>query len=184
MIMQLFDKDMVKIMLIFSITKGSKFTRNELKEKTGMNNVIIDNTLNALLQSCFLKKDKRLYSFNFKHSHEIKWIEDILNREYYETKALPLEIYFLIIDLLYSLKNVKGANVYFFGSYTKWLFRKYSDIDIAFINVDKSKVSKTLRKLEEKYNKKLDSHFFSKNFYKNKKDPLVKDILKNGIKLI
>jgi len=32
--------------------------------------------------------------------------------------------------------------------------------------------------------KSIEIHYFKTNFYKNKKDPLVKDILRNGVKLL
>ena len=73
-----------------------------------------------------------------------------------------------------------------FGSYAKLIFRENSDVDIAIVSdvVDKRKIKKTIRKLEKEYKKKIEIHFFTKKFYNNKRDPLVKDILQHGIKLI
>ena len=49
MITDIFNKDIVKILTLFSVSLGSKFTRNEIKEKTMLNNVPLDNALNILL---------------------------------------------------------------------------------------------------------------------------------------
>ena len=80
-------------------------------------------------------------------------------------------------------------SVYLFGSYAKLVFKETSDIDIAIVSDkvaagDKKVINGLIQKMESRYGKNIEMHYFGKNFYKNKKDPLVKDILKNGIKLI
>ena len=51
-------------------------------------------------------------------------------------------------------------------------------------NNDKKEIYKLLQKLESKYGKKIEIHYFGTNFYKNKKDPFVQEIIKNGLKLV
>ena len=44
---------------------------------------------------------------------------------------------------------------------------------------------KVVAKLEKKYERKIEIHTFEKKaFYQNKNDPLIKNILKDGIKLV
>ena len=79
-----------------------------------------------------------------------------------------------------------------FGSYSKLIFTKNSDIDIAIILKDKIKNQHNLEKnvsviseaLSKKYKKEVQEHFFQEKDLKNKSDPLIKDILRNGIFLI
>lgn len=102
-------------------------------------------------------------------------------------KSLPLKVYFLIADLVSALSKKKGMETYLFGSYSKLIFTEESDIDIAVLStsIDKKAIGKEAEKLEKSYGKKVQMHFFDKKaFYSNKKDPLVREILKNGVKLI
>ena len=185
MISLIFNKDIFKILTIFSVSPGSRFKRNELKEKTKLNNVPLDNALAKLLKTSILKKEKTLISINFENQIA-KSLLEIISWQYKSLKEVPLNVYFLLIDLIDSIALIK-AEVYLFGSYSKLIYNENSDVDIALIitSIDKSIISKIVNKIEKKYNKKIALHIFDKQkFYKNKKDPLIKDIIKNGVKLI
>jgi len=187
MIIQIFDKNVMKILTIFSISPGSKFQRKELKEKTSLNNITLDNSLKLLFNSNILKKEKRALYLNLE-SKNTKSILELVSNQYKELKEIPLKAYFSVIELVYLLSKFE-LNVYVFGSYAKLVFKEDSDIDIAIISdkissEEKREISKLIKKIESKYKRKIEIHYFSTNFYKNKKDPLVKDILINGIKLI
>lgn len=186
MIAQIFDKDIFEILTIFSISPGSKFLRKELKEKIRLNNVNLDNAVNILLNSKLIKKEKRFLSLDFDHANPvIKLVSD----EYKQLKGLPLDAYFSIVDAVFFLSKFKAVDVYLFGSYAKLVFKENSDIDIAIVsdkltNIEKGSVNNIMQKSELRHRKKIEIHYFSMDFYKNKRDPLVNDILKNGIKLI
>jgi len=185
MISLLFDKDMFKILTVFSLSPGSKFRRKEFKEKTKLNNIPLDNALSKLNKINILKKEKRLYSINFENIN-IKSILEIISKQYKYLKEIPLNVYFLLIDLISEIKLIK-AEIYLFGSYSKLIYKENSDIDIALLdnNLEKETINKFIKKLEKKYNKNIELHIFNKTeFYKNKNDPLVKDIIKNGIRLL
>ena len=49
MILDLFNLDIGKILTLYSISPGSRYTRNELKEKTNLFNVSLDKPLSILL---------------------------------------------------------------------------------------------------------------------------------------
>lgn len=184
MMLQILNKDVVKILTLFSISPGSRFNRNEIKKKTLLNNVPLDTALNLLLQAGLVKKEKRLYSFNFNNDY-YKLVLDIILRQYKLLKEIPLQIYFIILDIIYELVSYKEIELYLFGSYSKLIYKEHSDIDIAFLSNKKLNINRIVNKIEKKYNKNIEIHYFNKNeFYKNKKDPLIKDILVNGIKII
>lgn len=184
MITPIFNKDVVKILTLFSLSPGSRFNRNQIKEKTIMNNVPLDNALNLLLQTELIKKEKRLYSFNFDNNYYKKFL-DIVSSQYKKLKEIPLKIYFIIIDITYELTPYKCIELYLFGSYSKLIYKENSDIDLALLSNKKLNINRIIAKIEKKYNKNIELHYFNKKeFYKNKKDPLIKDILKNGIKII
>lgn len=184
MINLIFDKDLFKIMTIFSISSGSRFRRKELKEKTRLNNVPLDISLKKLIKTDLLKKERNLYSINFENQN-IKIILDIISKQYKSLKEIPSDVYFLLNDLIFEIGSY-DLEIYLFGSYSKLVYKEDSDIDIAILGdtIDKAIINKVVRKLENRYKKNIEIHYFDKNlFYKNKKDPLVEDIIKNGIRL-
>ena len=186
MIAQIFNKDILEVLTIFSISPGSKFLRKELKEKTKLNNINLDNAINTLLNSNLIKKEKRFLSLNFDNARDII---ELLSHEYKSLKELPLDVYFSIINLILLLSKLKGINVYLFGSYSKLVYKETSDIDILIVSDkitidDKKEINKLIQKLESKYRKKIEVHYFGMNFYKNKKDLFVQEVLKNGLRLI
>ncbi|MBU0666899.1 MAG: nucleotidyltransferase domain-containing protein [Nanoarchaeota archaeon] len=185
MITQIFNQECFKIISLFALAPGIKLNRNEIKEKTYMNNVLLDKALVKILSANILKKEKRLYSINFENDNSKK-LTDICSKQYINLKELPLKIYFLITDFITQLSILKEIEVYLFGSYSKLIFNQKSDVDIAILGkINNKKVTNLVSKLEKKYAIKLEIHFFDKKeFYKNKQDPLIKDIIKNGERLI
>lgn len=184
MITDIFDKHLVKILTLFSISKGSRFTRNEIKEKTLLNNVPLDKTLNLLLKSNLLKLEKRFYSLNFDNAN-LNGVMDIIEKEYHRFKDLPLKIYYSLIDLSEFLSSLDIDTAYLFGSFAKLIHNEKSDVDIAIITDNKTliaEVKKGINKVGERYSKIIEWHFFESGDL-NKKDPIIEDIKRNGIKL-
>lgn len=185
MITQIFNLNILKILTIFSISPGARFLRKELKEKTMLNNVTLDESLNILINTGIIRKEKRPLSFNLEH----KEILEIIKKEHKKLNELYTNAYFPILELIEFLSPLKKTIVYLFGSHAKLIHHESSDVDIAIISDNiseqqKNKINKFASKLERKYNKKIEVHYFGNEFHKNKSDPLVKDILKNGRKLI
>lgn len=182
MIIQMFNRDILKVLTIFSLSPGSRFLRKELKETTKLNNVNLDNAISILLNSNLIKKERNILFFNLDNKEILK----LIFGEYKKLRELPLNIYFLIVDFIFFLSKFKRLNVYLFGSYAKLIFKENSDIDIAIVSnkVNEKEINRLVIKLESKYSKNIEIHYFKENFYKNKKDSLVKGILRNGIKLI
>ena len=181
----LFDNNILKVMTVFSISPGSRLNRKIIKEKTGIPNIILDKTLAKLVNFKVLIKEKGFFALNFKNT-EVKGIINLVAENYAKFKQIPLKEYFIILNIIEEFSKIKDiGDVYLFGSYAKLIFRENSDIDIAIISeIDKKEINKVAEKLEKKYNKKIEVHFFTKKFYNNKRDPLVKEILQHGIKMI
>lgn len=187
MIELIFDKDCFKVLSLFSISPGSGFRRTQIKEKTLLNNVPLDKALAKLLKTKVLRVEKNIYRIDFENEYSKK-VLDIVTKQHKELKELPLNVYFLIIDLVDYLSTRKRIDVYLFGSYSKLIYREKSDVDIAVLgpeDMNMEMLAKISKKLEKSYGKHVEIHDFVKDdFYKNKKDPLVKDILQNGVRLI
>jgi len=187
MIINLFDRNIVKILTLFSISPGSKFTRNEIKQKTLLHNVPLDLALTILINDKILVKEKRLFSLNWENVY-LKETIGILKKEYLRFKELPLKIYFILLDLSYQLSPIKKIeNIFLFGSFAKLIHTERSDIDLAIIlkKEDRElikKIKKEINKIEKKHHKTIEEHFFEKKDL-NKKDPLIKEIKRNKIVL-
>jgi len=181
------DNDAFRVMTVISLSRGSRFHRKELKERTAMNNVTIDKTLALLLSSGLISKKNRCFFLNLENE-DAKDISEIILKQYRQLREIPLDAYFSITDMVLYLSRFKNLDVYIFGSYSKLVFRQTSDIDIAIISdsisENKKEIQKAVQKTEKKYKKTIEIHYFDSRFYKNKKDPLVAEILRNGIKLI
>ncbi len=187
MITDIFDINTVKIMTLFSVSPGSKFTRKEIKEKTMLNNLPLDGALAVLLKNKILMKEKRLLSINFE-SNMAKAILEVAKKEHLRFKEIPLKIFYLLIDISESFSKVNGIdNIYLFGSYAKLIYTEKSDVDLAIIlrkednNLIK-KVKDEIRKMEKKYGKTIQEHFFGKKDLKEN-DPIIREIKRNGIAL-
>ncbi len=187
MINQIFNLDSFKILSLFSLSQGSRFRRKEIKERTRLNNIPLDKTLLKLLSGKILKKEGNLYMLNFENKNTKKMME-LISKQYINLKELPFDVYLLLLDITSEFSIIKGVEIYLFGSYSKLIFNENSDVDLAILttdNLDKMKIKRKVRKMEKLYGKSVELHFFAKKlFYKNKKDPLVKEILKNGLKLL
>lgn len=183
---ELLNKNAVKVLTLYSLSPGSGFNRETIKEKTGINNVSVNKSLNSLVNSKIIKQKDKLYFLNFEEEY-CKNIIKAIKDNYIKLKSLPLRAYFNVLEIYYSLaENKINGEVYLFGSYSKLTFRENSDIDIAVISeeINKKNMNKIISKIEDKIGKNVEVHYFSKEFHKNKRDPLVKEIIQNGVRLI
>ena len=187
MISQIFDSGSFKVLALFALSPGSRFRRKEIKDKTRMHNVPLDNALSRLVSSGIIKKEGGLYSVNLENQFAGQIIA-IASSHHKQLKNLPLDVYLLLADIVDELSTIKGLEVWLFGSYSKMVYSEKSDIDIALLvtqDFSKDRIRKVFKKIEKQYSKKVEEHFFdARSFYRNKKDPLVKEILKNGVRLI
>lgn len=187
MINPLFDQNAFKILSLFSLSPGSRFSRKEIKQKTCLNNVPLDSALIKAIKVGIIKREGNYYSVNFL-SDESKIIIQLLSRQYKQLKEIPFDVYLMLSDISYRLSFSKEAEAYLFGSYSKLVYREGSDVDIAILTTKKfgkKNFEKEISRIEKLYKKKIETHYFDKqSFYKNKKDPLVKEIIKNGVRII
>jgi len=182
MILNLFDLNVAKVLTVFSLAPGAKFRRKELKEKTHLNNLNLDKALRILQNSGVIVKEGNCFKINL--NEKTKTLIGLIKEEYKMLNEIPLKVFFSILDFMERVSFLKDVEVYLFGSYAKLTFEEGSDIDLAIISdKDLSFLEKAALKIEKKYKVKIQLHFFGKDFIKHEEDPLVREILRNGIKL-
>ena len=187
MITSILNSSCNKILTLLSLSPGSRFNRKEIQIRTKLNNVPLDKALSILTNSNILRREKNYYFYNIE-SEEVKIILNLIQKQFKSLKELPLDVYYSILDLIDFVITKKEIEVFLFGSYAKLLYSEKSDIDIAILSdksISKQELSHLTEKLESVYKKQIELHYFNKkDFYKNKSDPLIKSILKDGIRLI
>ena len=185
MITDILNKNVAKILTLFSISPGSKLTRNEIKQKTMLNNTPLDNTLIRLLKNKILQKEKRLISLNLENKNA-KTITELAREEHLRFKEIPLKTYYLLIDISAYMSSIsKISRTYLFGSYAKLIYAETSDVDIAVIlkkeeNELTKRITKEITKIEKNYGKTVEPHFFTEKDLKAK-DPLIEEIKRNSV---
>lgn len=187
MISQIFDSGSFKVLALFALSPGSRFRRKEVKERTRMYNVPLDSALSRLVSSGIIGKEKNLYYVNFENSYAEQTLT-IASAHHRQLKNLPLDVYLLLVDVIYELSTAKDLQAWLFGSYSKLVYTDKSDVDIALLvpqTFSKERIRKVFNKAEKQYGKRIEAHFFDvRSFYRNKRDPLVREIIKNGVRLL
>lgn len=187
MINILFESSGFRILTLFSLSPGSRFNRKEIQQRTKLNNVVLDKALTTLLSSKVLQKEERLYSLNYE-DEKTKIILGLARKQYLQLKELPLAVYYLICDFIEVISIFKDIEIFLFGSYAKLIYTEASDIDFAIVyskKLDQKKINLLAEKLSKTHGKMIETHYFQKSkFYQHKKDPLIKSILRDGVRLI
>jgi len=143
----------------------------------------LDKTLSILLNSSILLREGNYFKLNL--NEKTKTLTKLIQEEYKNLNEIPSNVFFSILEIVEKISALKDVEVYFFGSYAKLTFTPESDIDLAiFSDRDLRFLEKQALKVERKYKTKIQLHFFPKDFKEHKEDPLVKEILINGIKII
>lgn len=186
------DKNLTKILSFFLISPGSKYNRKDIQEKTKMNNIPLDNTLQRLLALKLINKNKQFYFLNF-NMEENKKIFSIISDEY-RYFNLSYQIFNILVEISDTLSRIKEIkSVILFGSFAKLIHTENSDVDIAVTLENKiknrQKTEKTIKdrisKIAKKNKKEIELHFFmQKDLQIGKSDPLIKDIIKNGKEIL
>lgn len=183
----LINLNVLKLLVFFSDSPGRKYLREEIKNKTNFNNLMLDESLIKLIYAKFLLRQNKLYFLNLENP-ETNFLLEKIKKIF---GNLPLDVVFAIMDFLNQIQKItKIEKILLFGSYAKLIYHKDSDIDIAIIfkkdpnSKIKKKTSLIADKVSKKYKKEIQEHFFILSDLKNKKDPLIKDILRNNREII
>lgn len=185
MLFNLIDKNCLKILLLFSMSPGRKRIRREIKEEGKFNNITLDYALNKLVFFKMLNEKKKIYSLELENSFIKEFIEKRKS-----LSNLPLNIQYMLLDFIDKISLFKKIkSIILFGSYSKLIFTDKSDLDIAIIFDDnivnqtslEKKIFQIKQDLSKKYSKEIECHYFLDSDMKHKEDPLIKDIIRNGI---
>ena len=174
----LFRPAVFKVLMLFSLEPGKKFTRKEIKEHTKLNNVPLDSALRLLEASGVISRERRMYKLDFERG---EMIVELVRKEHAKFNRIPLRAYFAVVDIAERLAKEK-CDVYLFGSYAKGSFTAESDLDIAVISAKDVDLG-FVKRFEKKYQIKIEVHSFGTEFYRHRSDKFVREVLE-GIRII
>lgn len=181
------NKTAWKILRVLSEAPGKGVARSEIKALTKAGNLALSNSLKELETYGIIKKKKMgkkdIYWLNVANKFAKKILE-LFEIEMENLKGLPPSKVIYLAKIISRLERIKPKSVILFGSQVKGIASQESDFDICVI-VEK----KDRRKLREisKLPENVQLHIFEeKEFYelKKEKDPLIEEILRDGVKLI
>lgn len=189
MTLWLINKNSAKIILFFAISPGSNYTRKEIQDKTKINNVPLDISLIELSILKILNINRKFYSLNLDNPS----LKLILREIKGKVSNLPLNVQYIVLEAVSTVLKIKEIReIILFGSYSKLIYSEKSDVDLAVIfggdikqeDNARKKILNNFDKISKKHGNEIQAHFFLESDLKHKEDPLIRDILKNGRRLL
>ncbi len=184
-----------KILFVLSEAPGKGITRKEIKSLTKIGNKVLSKFLILLERFDLIISSKigktLFYKMNLSNPYSQKILE-IIKIEKRELNNPDFYVLNISREFLYELTNVNLDNlrkVILFGSYAKRTYTKESDIDIAIVlkeknNGDELLITEIIDNLNKRFKKDIQLHYFTEKEFKESKEKLVKEIIKDGIILV
>jgi predicted nucleotidyltransferase len=177
------DKVVYKVLLLISQIPGRGYKIGELKNSLKMNNSSLYKALDKLKFYRVLEQKKTIYKLNFSNPKTQK-VLDIVKEDIKHLKGINptiLPILFELLDMVDTTTTI--SQVILFGSYVKRTENSRSDIDIVIISSENIDLFEVTNILQEKYDKKIEFHYFLESEFKNS-SRLIQEIQRDGVELI
>jgi len=184
-----------KILFVLSEAPGKAVSRKEIHELTNLGNKVLTKFLMLLEKFEIIISEhignKYYYKMNMNNPYNA-FILDVIRQEKSSMNNPDFRILNILRDFIYEITNIDMediAAVYFFGSYAKRTFNKSSDIDVAIILKKKNTsleldITKTIDNIEKRYYKEIQPHYYTLKEFEDKKNKLILEIKKDGIRLM
>ena len=182
------NKTSWKILRLLSEAPGRGTSRSEIKEMTKAGNFALSKSLEELTRYGILLKKKigkkEIYWLN-SADPRVQELLKLFEIERTKLKNLkPSKVIFLSKVLDEINKKLSPESVILFGSHAKGTATEESDFDLCVII---KKITTKQRLMITSLPEKVQVHLFEKKEFeelKRRKDPLVEEILRDGVKLI
>jgi predicted nucleotidyltransferase len=186
-----------KILFVFAEAPGKAVSRKEIQQLTKLGNKVLTKFLLLLEKFGMITSSKIGKAYYYKLNLSNPFVEQIIETILLEKKQLnnpDFAALNVLREFVYELTNADLENleqVILFGSYAKRTFSKDSDIDVAIITAEKSAddellITDIIDRLHKRFRKEIQPHHYTANEFKERKnkDKLIKEILKDGIRLV
>ncbi len=179
-----------RVLELMAETPGRSYRRQELKEYTQLGNKSLSSALQRLTLAGILRKKQGRYILNMSSKtvsslvKEIKSAWAFLGHLDYDTKIVLNEFTRKTIDKLSGIRKI-----ILFGSSARGTASEDSDIDIALViekqdSGVKEKMYEITEKLEERYGREVQVHYFTPAELEDKKDKMAEQVREEGKDLL
>ncbi len=186
-----------KVLLVLAEAPGKAVSRKEIQRLTKLGNKVLTKFLLLLEKFDVIIVSKTGRAYNYKLNMANPFTEQLLGIILLEKKKLnnpDFIILNILREFIYELTNINLDNlkeVILFGSYAKRTYNEKSDIDVAMVLKEKNVneellITETIDKLAKRFEKEIQPHYYTEKEFENlkKKDKLVQEILRDGIRLL
>jgi predicted nucleotidyltransferase len=186
-----------KILFVFAEAPGKAVSRKEIQQLTKLGNKVLTKFLLLLEKFSMITSSKIGKAYYYKLNLSNPFTEQIVGTILLEKKQLnnpDFAALNVLREFVYELTNADLGNleqVILFGSYAKRTFSKDSDIDVAIITQEKSAddellITDIIDRLHKRFRKEIQPHYYTAKEFKElaKKNKLVKEIVKDGVRLL
>lgn len=182
-----------RILVLLASSPGKSLSRSEIREHTKLGNNPLTLTIRTLKVFKVLKEKKIGKTYCYSLDLTSEFVQDMIKIIENETKGLnnlPYRFSLVLREFIRKLMEVVvPEKVFLFGSVAKRTYREDSDIDVAVVakkvsTDEKLRVTEILEGLEKRFKKRIQIHYFTEEEFENKKDNLVEEILRDGIKIV
>jgi len=175
----------LEIVDLLARNKEKNFSINEIAKTLGAYYSFVHKTVNKLTKDKVIKKSKagksHLCSLNLDNEKTATLIQmgEIEKREKFYNANKELKL--ILDDFVKSALDCNNISaIVLFGSYSKGIAMKESDIDILIISRGKIDVEKITKEIYAKYGKEINAIILTQNdFKKQKNEPAIKELIKD-----
>lgn len=187
------SKAVWRVLLVLTEAPGQGITKEEIKKITKLGGNSIFTAVNILLKNKIITSNKvgkrTYYKINLANKYS-ELIVKIAELEGEELNNMNPKIVIILREFTRACNDILNPEaIYVFGSIVKNSYREDSDIDVAVITEKEPKIKerieieKICEKLEKRFGRELQLHFFTEKEFKKTKDELIEQIHRDGIKL-
>ena len=187
------SKAVWRVLGVLADAPGQGITKEEIKGITKLGGNSLFNSVNVLLYNNLILKHKfgkkTYYKLNLNNKY-IKYIIELIKSENADTNKLNPRILIILREYVRQILSLIDCEIYVFGSVVKSSYREDSDIDVAIITEkeittkERIEIEKINEKIEKRFKREIQPHFFTKEEFAKSKTTLVEQIHRDGIKLV
>jgi len=173
----------LRIVDLLARNTEKKFTINEIAKALGQYYSFVHRTVNGLIKDGVVIKNtagrSHLCSLNLKNEKTLTLIQlsEIEKRDDFYNKNKELKL--ILGDLVKSIESQSGTvSIVLFGSYTRGMAAKESDIDILLISEEKAGTDRITKEIYAKYGKEINTIVITPDDFKKQiGKPVIREII-------
>lgn len=179
------NKTCMRALRLLSRSLNKFFTIKEIQENTSLGFGNLFQAIKTLeYHDLIIRKDSKVkkYKLNYQNSLNNQLIK-LFEEENKIFQNIDLSLLKILADFESEIiKTINVEKIILFGSVARGTYDDKSDIDLAIINKTNTRTNKLkLTGIAKKYPREIQLHFFTIKEFNESKEPLIKNIKKEGV---